>query len=198
MIQTLAALSQLLRGALLAGGIVVCVIAALDWAVRTRRINPFNGIARLMRNRVDPRLAGIERLVLRAGGHQSATPGWAVVAYVVAGLLLIALVDLVRGLLVDATIAASLGPAGLLWLVVDWAFGFLIVALMVRVLSSWIPPLAWSRWTRWSHGATEWMLRPLRRILPAFGPVDITPIIAYFALTFARHLVETVIIGGIR
>lgn len=198
MLLTLAVLSQALRTALFAGGIAAVAVAALDWAVRTRRITPFTGISRFMRSRVDPRLTGIERLVLRAGGHQSATPWWAVLAYVVIALLVLAFVDLATGLVFDATRAMAGGLAGLLWLVVHWGFGFLILALLVRVIASWIPRLAVSRWASWSYRATEWMLRPLRRVLPALGPVDISPIVAYFGLTFARYLVETVLWAGVR
>lgn len=198
MLPTLAVLGQVLRTALLAVGAVLVGVAALDWAVRTRRLNPFGGIARFMRARVDPRLGAIERLVARTGGHQSTTPWWALVVYVVLALLVLGMLDLLRRMLFDASIAFSSGAAGLVWLVADWTLGFLIVALMVRVLSSWIPSLSYSRWTAWSHRATEWMLAPLRRVLPTFGPVDITPIAAYFGLTIVRHLVETVLMPGIR
>ncbi|MDB4879435.1 MAG: hypothetical protein JWL60_881 [Gemmatimonadetes bacterium] len=195
---TLAVLAQGLRTVLFSLGIVLAGVAALDWAVRTRRLNPFGGVARFMRARVDPRLGGVERLVARTGGHQSNVPWWALVAYFVLCLLLLAFLDLLRGMVADAAVALSTGAAGLLWLIVDWAFGFLIVALMVRVLSSWLPALAHSRWTAWSFRATEWMLGPLRRVIPAFGPVDITPIVAYFGLTIVRRLVETVLMPGIR
>lgn len=198
MIPILAALSFGLRTALLAGGIVFAAIAAVDWAVRTRRINPFSGVARLMRARVDPRLAGVERVVIRAGGSPSATPWWGVVAYIVFALLALAIFDFLISLVADVQVAGAGGAAGILWLVVHWTFGFLIVALMVRVLSSWIPSLANSAWTRWSFGATEWMLRPLRRLIPALGPIDISPIVAYFGLTLARSLVESVLLTGVR
>ncbi len=198
MLSTLAALSQGLRTVLLAGGIVCVALAALDWAVRARRISPFNPTARFLRARVDPRLAGVERLVLRAGGHQSTTPWWAVVAYVVVALLLLALGDFALSVVGDIRTALAGGLLGIGWLLVHWTFGFLILALIVRVLSSWIPPLASSRWTRWSYGATDWMLRPLQRVLPALGPVDISPIVAYFGLTFVRWLVESVLLGSAR
>jgi YggT family protein len=198
MLSSLAVLSQGLRLALLFGGILVASLAALDWAVRTRRFNPFSGVARFTRSRVDPRLAGIERLVLRAGGHPSTTPWWGVVAYVVIALLLLALIDFALSLFADVGFALSAGAVGIVWLLVHWGFGFLIVALMVRVISSWIPPLATSRWTRWSYGATDWMLRPLRRVLPTLGPVDISPIVAYFGLTLVKWLVESALLGSAR
>lgn len=192
----LSALTLILRSALLAGALVLAGVAAVDWAVRTRRINPFNGVARFMRARVDPRLAGIERQVTRVGAHPAATPWWALLAYIVFALLLIAGVDMLAGLVRDAAMASSAGPAGILRLVVGWAFGFLRFALLVRVLSSWIPRLAGSPWVRWSFGATEWMLRPLRRVIPTLGPVDLSPLVAYFGLQVVQWLVETVLLRG--
>ena len=78
---------------------------------------------------------------------------------------------------------------GFVVLAIRWTFEFLRMALLVRVLGSWFPRLAFSRWLRWSFGATEWMLRPLRRIVPALGVIDITPILAFFLLQFAEGLV---------
>jgi YggT family protein len=194
-IDTLAALTAALRIALLIGGGVLVTIAALDWGVRTRRINPFSGVARFMRTRVEPRLAGIERQVMRAGGHQSTTPWWALVAYVVCGVLLLAGADLLTSLVRDAVVATSVGGAGILLLVVRWTFGFLQVALLVRVIVSWLPSLATRRWVSWSFGATEWMLRPLRRVLPSMGVIDITPIVAYFALWLAEKVITSVLVS---
>lgn len=196
MLSTLAVLAQALRTALVAGFAVVLVLAALDWAVRTRRLNPFSGIARFMRARVEPRCAGIERLVLRAGGHQSATPWWVAFAYVVVALLILSVADMVLEAAQDVVIATASGPLGFVVLAVHWTFGFLILALLVRVLASWVPSLAASRWVTWSYGATEWMLRPLRRILPPLGPVDISPLVAYFGLRIVRALVEAVLLGA--
>jgi YggT family protein len=194
-IETLAALTVALRLALLIGGVVVATIATLDWGVRTRRINPFSGIARLMRGRVEPRLAGIERQVLRAGGHPSTTPWWALLVYVVCAVLLLAGVDLLASLVRDVLDASSLGGAGLLLLAVRWTFGFLRFALLVRVIASWFPSLAARRWVSWSFGATEWMLRPLRRVIPSMSVIDITPIVAYFALWLAERIVTTVLLS---
>jgi YggT family protein len=193
----LARFTALLRSVLLIGGVALAAVATADWAVRTRRINPFNGIARFMRSRVDPQLMGIERQVMRAGGHPAATPWWALVAYVVVGALLLAAIDMVVGLLLEALRATTVGGSGVLLLVLHWAFGFLRFALLVRVLASWFPRAAHSRWFRWSFGATEWMLGPLRRIIPSFGMIDITPIVAYFALQILETVVSRVLFPGL-
>jgi uncharacterized protein YggT (Ycf19 family) len=151
-----------------------------------------------MRARVEPRLAGVERQVLRVGGHPTATPWWALVAYVVCAALLLAALDLLSSLLRQAVAATSLGGAGVLLLAVRWTFGFLLFALLVRVIVSWFPRLAARRWVAWSFGATEWMLRPLRRVVPTFGVMDVTPIVAYFALQLAQWLVETILFTALR
>jgi YggT family protein len=188
--------SYVVRLALLAIGIVLALIAALDWAARTRRLNPFGGIARLMRNQVDPRLGGVERQVVRMGGQLSMTPWWALLAYIVCAALLIALLDGAIGLVLDARFAFGRGPGGVLLLLVSWTFAFLKIALVVRVVVSWLPRLAYSRWLSWSFGATDWMLRPLRRVVPSLGVIDITPLVAYFGLVIAEWLVMSVLLAG--
>lgn len=197
MLEALTALSTLtgfLRSVFLVGGVALAVVAAADWAVRTRRLNPFGGVARFVRARVDPRLAGVERQVIRAGGRTSTTPWWALVAYAIVALLVLAALDMIGALVRQAALATSLGGIGVLLLAVRWTFGFLQFALLVRVLSSWLPRLGASRWIRWSYGATEWMLRPLRNLIPSFGVIDITPIVAYFALQLVRYLVESILL----
>lgn len=188
--------SHVFRVALLAIGVLLAVIAALDWASRARRLNPFGAVARFMRNHVDPRLAGVERQVVRMGGQLSSTPWWALLAYVVCAALAIALVDAVIGLVLDARFALGRGAPGVLLLLVHWTFAFLKIALLVRVVVSWVPRLAYSRWLSWSFGATDWMLRPLRRVVPSLGVIDITPLVAYFALVIVEWLVMSVLLSG--
>ena len=194
----IATLTTFLRTIFLVGGVVLAAVAVADWAVRSRRLNPFGSVARFLRARVDPSLAGVERRVLRAGGRPTATPLWALMAYVVAAMLVLAALEMVASLLRQAVFATALGGGGLLLLVVRWTFGFLSFALLVRVISSWIPSLGASRWVRWSYGATEWMLRPLRGLMPSVGVIDITPIAAYIALKILQWAVETMLLAALR
>jgi YggT family protein len=118
--------------------------------------------------------------------------------YVIAAMLVLAALEGLASMLRQATFFSAQGGGGLLLLAVRWTFGFLAFALLVRVITSWIPSLGASRWVSWSFGATEWMLRPLRGLIPSFGVIDITPIVAYFALQLLRYLVETILLAALR
>jgi YggT family protein len=198
LLTALAVLTRALRILFLTGGAALAVVAVMDWSVRTRRLNPFGGVARFLRARVDPRLAGVERQVTRAGGHPASTPWWALMLYVVIALLILAGVGMIAGLVQEAYAAAALGPLGVLGLVLHWTFTILRLALLLRVIASWIPRLATRRWVSWSFPATDWLLRPLRRVIPSLGVIDITPIVAYFALQILEWLLDTILLGGMQ
>ena len=186
----LRAASDGLRYALFGAAVVAGVVAAVDWAVRTRRLNPFGATARLFRRTVEPLMVPIERRVVRAGGRPSSAPLWALGVILVGGLLLIALLDFVARQLGFAVTALSLGARGVLMLLVGWTFAVLRIALIVRVISSWVRVSPYSKWVRWSYSLTEWMLAPLRRIIPLFGGIDVTPIVAYIALGLLEAVVS--------
>jgi YggT family protein len=62
------------------------------------------------------------------------------------------------------------------------------LSLLVRVISSWLPISPYSGWVRWSYILTEWMVAPLRKLIPTLGPIDITPIIAWLLLSLLQSL----------
>ncbi|HEU4748792.1 MAG TPA: YggT family protein [Gemmatimonadaceae bacterium] len=177
---------QVLKTAFLSVAAVLAVICVIDWAVRTRKISPFNAVARFFRSSVDPFIAPVERKVVRAGGTPASAPLWALVAVVIGGIIIITILDFIRSEVVRATYYSAQGSAGLYRLLVTWTFSILMIALLVRVVSSWLPISPYSRWISWSFRLSEPILAPLRRIVPTLGAFDITPIIAYFLLRFIQ------------
>ena len=189
-----ALLVQGVRVAVFVAAVVVGVVALVDWLVRTRHISPFSGVARFFRRSVDPLMVPVERTVVRAGGQPSAAPWWTLVTVVIGGLVLIFVLDFAGGLLrqlADGVSAPRLLPV----LFITWAFKLVELALLVRVIVSWLPISRFSRWVRWSFTLTEWFLAPLRRIIPPFGMIDITPFVAYLALAW---LLEPLIVSSLR
>jgi YggT family protein len=162
-------------------GVLVAVLCAIDWAVRTRRVNPFSKIARFFRANIDPILAPIERVIVRAGGVPSAAAWWGLLAFVVLAILLIMLLQFVGDIMFQM-VAMQQDPRGAWRVIASWVISLLSLALLVRVLSSWLPVSPQSRWIRWSYVLTDWMIRPLQTIVPRVGMFDITPIIAWLLL----------------
>ncbi|HEY5021373.1 MAG TPA: YggT family protein [Gemmatimonadaceae bacterium] len=179
---------QILRTALFSIAVVFGAICVLDWAVRTRKISPFNAIARFCRSTVDPFISPIERRVVRAGGAPAAAPLWALAAVVIGGIVLLTLLDVIRSEVIRSIVASQEGSAGIFHLLVSWTFTILKLALVVRVISSWLPVSPYSAWVRWSYLLSEPILAPLRRIIPAFSGIDFTPILAYFLLNIVESL----------
>ena len=179
---------QILRTALLSVALVFGAICVLDWAVRTRKISPFNAVARFCRATIDPFIAPIEKKVVRAGGSPASAPLWALTAVVIGGILLLSFVDFIRLEIYNMLHASNAGPSGIYHLLVSWTFTILKVALLVRVVSSWLPVSPYSRWVAWSYRLSDPILAPLRRIVPNLGMLDITPILAYFLLNIIESL----------
>jgi YggT family protein len=175
------------KNVVLALAAVAGAVCVVDWAVRTRRLSPFGGVARFFRARVDPLMLPVERAILRSGGRPSTAPWWSLVTVVVGGILLISLLGLIGGLL-SQVMFVSQDPRQVPGLLLSWGFAILKLALVVRVISSWLPVSPYSKWIRWSYVLTEWMLAPLRRVIPRIGVVDITPIVAWLLLNIVQGL----------
>jgi YggT family protein len=180
---------QAVRFAVLVIAVIFAVFCFIDWLVRTRRVNLFGPIARFCRSRIDPVLEPIERKVLRAGGNPQTAPLWGLAAVVIGGILLISTLDFIRAQAIGVAFATRGGAGGIFELLVGWTFDILRLAILVRVISSWLPVSPYSKWVRWSYVISEPILKPMRQIIPTMGPIDITPIIAFFLLGFLQDAV---------
>ena len=170
---------------------IFAIFCVIDWLVRTRRVNLFGPLARFSRSRIDPILEPIERKVVRAGGNPVSAPLWALAAVVIGGILVISVLDFIRAEILGLAFAVQSGPGGIFKLLVSWTFDFIRIAILVRVVSSWLPVSPYSKWIRWSYVVSEPILKPLRAVIPTMGPIDITPIIAYFLIGF----IQTAVLG---
>src|SRR5436309_4088054 len=68
-----------------------------------------------------------------------------------------------------------------------------ILLIFAYVLTSWVP-LPYSPWVRrisdFLRDVCEPYLRLFRRILPSFGPLDLSPVVAIFALFVLMRVVD--------
>jgi YggT family protein len=59
----------------------------------------------------------------------------------------------------------------------------------VRVVASWFGISPYGRVMRFVHGLTDWLIEPIQRVVPNIGPLDLSPLLAYFILMMTRSLV---------
>lgn len=184
------------RIAILVLALVAVAAALLDRAVRRRQVNPFGRLGRFSRRVIDPLLAPFEKRLLMSGRSTDTAGWWLVGAVVLGGLLVLALLGFVRNEVARVAYAASAGPRGILILLVGWTFAILKIALLVRVVSSWFRVNPFSRPMRVVHALTEWMLRPIRQLVPPVGGmIDLSPLIAYFLLWLLEGVVRGIVLG---
>ena len=163
------------------------VVAATHWAVRSRRLSPFGAWPRMVRRISEPVLPPLERRIVRSGGNPQDAPLWLLGISVLGGLVLITLVRWLIGMAYEVSALAYAEPRVWLIEIVSWTFRILMVALLVRVIGSWFGVSPYSRWMRPFVLLTDWLLVPLRRVLPPFGPLDLSPMVAYFLLWIAQQ-----------
>ncbi len=169
------------------------LLALAGWLVRTRRVPPFGALRRVLRAVSDPVLRPIETRLVRAGGNPIHAGWWLVIGVAVAGVVLLSLLDWVTGVVVQFAGAAGGGPRAVLRLAITLVYNVLFIALLVRVIASWIGMFRYSRWMRPAYALTDWLVEPIRRILPPAGMFDFTPLAAWLVLWALKQLLLSVI-----
>jgi YggT family protein len=165
------------------------IVAVTYWAVRTRRINPFGAWPRFTRRISEPVLLPLERRVIRAGGSPQDASLWLLGLVIVAGLLLLTLVHWLIGMTATVAVLADASPRAWLRFVLSGVFTILMAAIFIRVVASWLGLSPYSRWMRPVMVLTDWLIEPIRRLLPPFGMFDFSPMIAWLVLWVLRGFV---------
>lgn len=181
------------RGASLVALGLASVVALTYWLVRARHLAPFGAWPRLVRRLSDPILRPIESQLARAGKNPQDAPLWLLGFTVLGGLLAIAFTDWMIGLLLRARLAAVGGAGGMAALLVNGVFSLLIAALFIRVIASWLQIGPYHRLLRPVILLTEWLVAPIRRVLPPVGMFDLSPLVAWLALLLLRGLILNLI-----
>lgn len=168
---------------------VAAVVAGTHWAVKHGHLSPFGALPRLGRTLGQPFLRPFERSLHRGGGNPVNAPYAFFWVALLGGLASLALLEWLIGTVLALYFSAAEGPRGLVRFAVNAVFSVLILAVFIRVIASWFGLSPYSRPMRVVHALTDWLLEPLRRIIPPLGMIDVSPIVAYFMLYLARGLV---------
>jgi YggT family protein len=83
----------------------------------------------------------------------------------------------------------------LVGLILCYALTALLVLVLLRVVLSWFPPggSTMEAIQGFIFGATEWMMAPLRRVIPPLqlggAALDLSPLVIFLVLGFLRNIV---------
>lgn len=182
-----AALDLTARIVVIVALVYASAVALTHWAVRTRRLTPFGAWPRFMRRASEPVLLPLERRVIRAGGSPQDAPLWLVGIVVAGGLLLLTGVHWLAGLVMSFSLPA--GARGWGRFLVGNLLMLVMLALFVRVIASWFAISPYGFWMRLVTALTDWLIQPIRRILPPMGMIDFSPLVAWLVLSLVRGFV---------
>ena len=185
----LATLDTALRTLVIVALVYASIVALTAWGVRTRRINPFGAWSRFVRRVSDPLLLRLERRVIAAGGTPQTAPLWLVGLVIAGGLVLLSLTHWFIGMAAGVSLAIRSGPRIWLRLLLSALFTVLMAALLIRVIASWFGIGPYNRWMRPIVALTGWLIDPIRRVLPPFGMIDFSPMVAWLVLYLVRGFV---------
>ena len=164
-------------------------VALTHWAVRSRRINPFGTLPRLVRRISDPILLPLERRVINAGGNPQNAPLWLLGLAIGGGLLLLSLTQWLIGTAAGLVLLAQGGVRVWMRVLMSAVFTILMAAILIRVIGSWLGIGPYRKWMRPVYALTNWLIDPIRRILPPVGIFDFSPMVAWLVLYVVRGFV---------
>ena len=163
-------------------------VALTHWAVGSRRITPFGAWPRPDAARQRSGAAPLERRVVRAGGSPQDAPLWLIGIVIAGGLLLLTLVHWLAGFVVTLEVLAGASPACLGEIPRERALHAAdggAVRARHRLVGG---PLPLPSVVRPVFALTDWLIEPIRRILPPFGMLDFSPLVAWLLLSLLREL----------
>ncbi len=158
------------------------VVALTHWAVRRRHLSAFGALPRTVRRLSDPVLRPLESRLVRWGRNPQDAALWLVGLAVGLGILLLSVIGWATGWIGGLLLLQQAGPAAWAHFLLNSITQVLLLAILVRVIGSWVGATAFTPWMRPFVWMTEWLIGPIRRRLPAFGMFDLSPVVAYFAV----------------
>ncbi len=165
--------------------------AATHWAVRQGHLQPFGPWFRWVRRWSDPLLRPVERSLVRMGRSPQDGPLWLLGGSVLFGILLLTFTRWLLQFVATVRVVGRAGPPAVALFAIDGLFNLLMLALIIRVVSTWFGAARFNRLVRVAYALTDWLVLPIRRLMPTLGPFDLSPLIGYLALLLLRSLVTS-------
>lgn len=163
---------------------VLAALLLLRFWMQAVRVRPPLSLGQFMFRLTDWLVLPLRRLLPGLGGYD-----WASLL----GALLVALISIALELAIRSAFAIE--PLLLLTALsmVHWiGYGF-IGLLFIEVIFSWVNPNA--PLAPMVSALNEPLMRPLRRIVPAVGGIDLSPLVAFLLLRIALFVADSILLG---
>ena len=163
-------------------GILGAILLLRFW-MQAVRVRPPMAFAQFMFQMTDWLVKPLRRLLPGVGGYD-----WASLV----GAFLVVLVAVA----LDLWMGASFTPQALIALsllrLVQWVLYGLMGLLIVEVIFSWVNPHA--PLAPLVRALNEPLMRPLRRVVPLLGGIDLSPILAFLLLRIALYVASAILL----
>jgi YggT family protein len=162
--------------------VVLAGALLLRFWMQAVRVRPPMEIAQFTYQLTDWLVRPLRRILPGAGGYD-----WASLI----GAFVVALIATA----VEMWLRGAFAPHALLLLTIlricQWALYGLIGLLLIEVIFSWVNPHA--PLAPFVRALNDPLMRPLRRIVPLMGTIDLSPLVALILLRIAIELVTTIV-----
>lgn len=167
----------------------LAALAALgSWLVRTRHVSPFTAFGRGLRAATDTILRPVEKRLVRMGGNPVHAGWWLIVVVAAGGVIFISLLGWFIGAFHVVEWAAQAGPRATIGLMIELVYKVIFYAVIIRIIASWLGFFRYTKWMRPVYALTDWLIEPLRRVIPPFGMFDLSPLAALFVLWLLKYI----------
>lgn len=162
---------------------IAMLVVLLRFLLQLVRADFYNPISQAIARFTNPLLVPLRRIIPGLGGMD------------IASLVLLLLLEMAAIWALGFVYGAGFVPPllVLMWAplgVVNFFLGFYLVAIFVMIVISWVAPGTSSPAAYLLYQITEPFMAPFRKLLPAMGGLDFTPMIAVLILYISRNFVR--------
>jgi len=161
-------------------------------------VNPFTWHARQVRRATDPVITPVRAMLMAFRLDPKVAPFIVIVLMIVVGFLIVqiagTLLNTLAGIVYAVTTRKLGAPAGIAGYLLFGALGLYTLAIMVRIVLSWLGYGYGHPLMRFLIRITEPLLGPLRRKLPTVGMFDVSPIVAFLIVYICQAAVAATLL----
>lgn len=162
---------------------VLASLLLLRFWMQAVRVRPPSPIAQFMFQLTDWLVKPLRRLVPGAGGYD-----WASLL----GAFLVALLMVVIHLSMQSMLSVQAVMVIALLRFVQWVLYGFMGLIIIEVIFSWVNPNA--PLAPLIRALTDPLMRPLRKVIPLVGSIDLSPLVAFILLRIALYVVSTLLL----